>query len=152
MGWHWCSWMKVVRAIKWHAVRGRRGDRRLSEEGGDLSLLCLLHILIHLVCYRDDHCLILKFHAALLEMVSLEEMVESTTIWKHFVTVLVFGWGLSIAVSDLRFIEQSAFHTAAWEPWFFWMSSSSTSRNLSLEFSVIVPHFVLLVGESLEVF
>lgn len=107
MGWCWFSWMKVVRDIKWYTVHGRRGNRRLSEEGGDLSLLCLLHILIHLVCYRNDRCLILKFHAALLEMVSHKEMVESPTIWKHSFTVLVFGWGLSIAVSDLWFIEHS---------------------------------------------
>jgi hypothetical protein len=32
------------------------------------------------------------------------------------------------------------------------MSSSSTSGNLSLELNGIVPYFVLLVGESLEVF
>jgi hypothetical protein len=52
---------------------GRRGDGSITEEGGGLSLLCLLHVFIHLVCYNDNHCLILKFPAPLFEMVSLEE-------------------------------------------------------------------------------
>lgn len=144
--------MKVVRALKWHTVHGRKGDRRLSEEGGDLSLLCLLHILIHLVCYRYDHCLILKFYAALLEMVSLKEMVVTYHLKAFLHSTGMWPRPVHSSVRSLVYWTQSAFHTAAWESWFFRMLSSSTSGNLSLELNGIIPYFVLLVGESLEVF
>jgi hypothetical protein len=74
-------------------------------------------------------------------------------IWKPFFTVLVVGCGLSITVSDLWFIEHSHQFTQQHKSHdFFWMSSSSTSGNLSFELHGIVPYFVLLFGETSEVF
>lgn len=62
-------------------------------------------------------------------MVGLKEMVESPTIWKHFLTVLVFGWGLSIAVSDLWFIEHTRHFTQQHESHY----SSGYHSPLNLE-------------------
>jgi hypothetical protein len=63
---------KVVTVMEQHKMYGGGGERRLSEEEGDLRLLCLL---IFVWCHDGLH-LAFTFQALLHEMVSLKEMID----------------------------------------------------------------------------
>jgi hypothetical protein len=52
--WWWCSWLTMMRVIKWQGAYAWGRDKRFTEERCILRLLCFLRVLIHLLAWRHN--------------------------------------------------------------------------------------------------
>lgn len=142
--WWQCSWLKVVRMIKWCRMPGGGGDRRLSKKRGELNyfpFFCMsLHTSLYGVMTASLSCLNIR-NLFIKWPTSKKLLTNSSAIWRPSFRVLSAVWDPQLTQQYES--QELPGHQPSWNLGILLLEL----HGLWLD----VLYFILLAGESLEV-